>query len=84
MPDDTPRHIKLWRKHHGPVPSDRVVGFRDGNRFNCHISNLELITRAEAEQRRQLGFHRVPADLRVNIRVLAKLKAARLQRVSAA
>ena len=43
-----PKHIHVWQQANGPVPSGMMVTFRDGNRLNCTIDNLQLMTRAEA------------------------------------
>jgi len=45
------KHRWLWEQHHGPIPPGGLVVFRDRNRLNCTIENLELITRAEHARR---------------------------------
>ena len=44
-------HVHLWIEHHGEVPEDKIVVFKDGDQNHCVIENLELITRAEAVKR---------------------------------
>jgi hypothetical protein len=44
-------HVMLWREHHGPVPRGYVVVFKDKDKKNILIENLELITRAELMRR---------------------------------
>jgi hypothetical protein len=44
-------HHLLWEKHHGPIPRGHAVAFRDGDRANISIKNLELITRGELAAR---------------------------------
>lgn len=39
-----PKHRHVWQQHHGPIPKGMLVTFRDGNRRNCDIENLELRT----------------------------------------
>lgn len=41
------KHRYVWKQHHGEIPQGMCVAFRDGNRQNCDISNLMLITEAE-------------------------------------
>lgn len=36
------KHRHVWQQHHGPIPKGMLVTFRDGNRQNCDIQNLEL------------------------------------------
>ena len=44
-------HTKTWREAHGPIPKGRALVFKDSNRENCALDNLELITRAELMRR---------------------------------
>ena len=41
------KHILVWEEHNGPVPEGMIVRFLDGNKLNCSIDNLVLMTRAE-------------------------------------
>ena len=45
------KHRYVWIQAHGPVPKGYCVAFRDGNRQNCELSNLMLITEAEKATR---------------------------------
>ena len=38
----------VWQQHHGKIPQDHVVKFKDGNFMNCDISNLYIMSRADA------------------------------------
>lgn len=40
-------HRTLWERHHGPLKSDEVVRFRDGNDNNLVIENLYLASKNE-------------------------------------
>jgi hypothetical protein len=44
-------HRVVWEEHHGPVPEGLVLWFKDQDRENCAISNLECITRREVRRR---------------------------------
>ena len=46
------KHRHVWEQAHGPVPEGYVVAFRDGNRQNCELDNLLLISRADLARRR--------------------------------
>lgn len=39
------RHV--WKQHNGEIPDDAMIIFLDGNKENCDINNLALVTRAE-------------------------------------
>ena len=38
------KHHLEWKKHKGPVPKGYKITFLDGNKLNCDISNLTIIT----------------------------------------
>jgi hypothetical protein len=65
-------HVLEWEKFHGPVQSGFCVIFRDGNKSNTSIENLELLSRAELMQRNSI--HRYPQELASAIRLVNKLK----------
>lgn len=54
-------HILLWISHHGAIPKDHCVIFRDKNRQNIVIENLECISRAENMRRN--SFHNYPKEV---------------------
>jgi len=37
----------VWEENFGAIPSDKIVGFKDGDVLNCSPENLELMTREE-------------------------------------
>lgn len=65
-------HILLWREHRGAVPPGHIVVFRNGNKTDIQIDNLELITRAELMRRNTI--HRYPPALKQTIRLAGKLR----------
>lgn len=44
-------HIILWESVNGPLPKGYCLAFRDKNKTNIQIDNLELITRIELAKR---------------------------------
>ena len=67
------KHRLVWESHYGAIPKGYNVQFKDGNRQNCDISNLYLISRQE-QLSTQNGMYRYPAELQKTIRNLSKLK----------
>ncbi|MGD9836040.1 MAG: HNH endonuclease signature motif containing protein [Piscinibacter sp.] len=59
--DWTSVHALLWVEHHGPIPKGHIVVFRNGNRSDIRIENLELITRVENMRRNTV--HNLPKPL---------------------
>jgi hypothetical protein len=64
------RHI--WEQHNGPIPAGHIVIFKDGNRANCVIGNLELITLVDNMRRNSL--HRYPKDIALAIQAVGALQ----------
>lgn len=54
-------HVLLWEGRNGKVPRGHSVVFKDGNRENVRIENLECITRAELMRRNTV--HRLPKEI---------------------
>lgn len=65
-------HVLLWEEYFGPVPTSHCVCFKDENKSNIAIGNLELITRAERMRRNTI--HRYPEELKSAMRAISKLK----------
>lgn len=66
-------HHKVWREHKGPIPPKHVVAFKDRNRQNCAIENLELISMAENARRNQM-WTTMPRELAEAIQLNGVLK----------
>lgn len=45
------KHRWLWAQTYGEVPDGYCVAFRDGNRSNCEIGNLYLLSRVDSALR---------------------------------
>ena len=50
-----------WEQHKGPIPPSHAVIFKDGDRSNCAIENLDCISRQELMRRNSI--HRLPKEL---------------------
>lgn len=66
-------HEILWEESHGPRPSGHVVAFKDGNRENVTLENLELIDRAELLRRNSIHNRYTPEVIRV-IHAVSRVK----------
>lgn len=62
----------VWEAEHGPVPDGYMVSFIDGNKQNCALSNLRLITRAD--NLRNVSVNNYPDEVREVIHMRAVLK----------
>lgn len=66
------KHRVIWEQHNGKVPDKHVVIFKDGNKLNFDIDNLQLIS-IEDNMRRNT-IHRYPEEIKQTIKTLTKLK----------
>lgn len=65
-------HRHRWEQAHGPIPEGYTVVFKDGDRSNCALENLELISRKELMARNTI--HNMPAELKQVIQLKGRLK----------
>lgn len=65
-------HHRLWREYHGDIPPSHMIAFRDGNRLNVVIDNLELVSRKEWIKRHTLNNY--PEPIKGMIHTLAGFK----------
>jgi hypothetical protein len=65
-------HILVWQSANGPVPVKHKIVFKDNNKLNNKLSNLECLSYADAMRRNSIV--RYPADLRFAMKALKKLK----------
>lgn len=61
----------VWEDANGPIPKSHIVVFKDGNKQNCRIDNLELITRAENMIRNSV--HNYPEELVPSLTYVARI-----------
>ncbi len=69
------KHVWLWEQTNGPVPEGHVVAFRDGNKLNCVLENLMMITRAELLALNLHNYKDAPDEIKPTILALAKVEA---------
>lgn len=74
--DDLPIHKRwemvhriVWVEHNGPIPKGHNIIFKDGNKLNFEIENLECVSRADWIKRHTL--HNYPEPLKAMIHQLA-------------
>jgi hypothetical protein len=66
-------HRHMWEAVNGPAPEGFVVVFKDGNRANSVLENLELISRADLARRNQMWAN-MPRELAEVIQLNGALK----------
>lgn len=64
-------HVLLWERVNGKVPTGKILKFKDGNRQNICIENLEVIDRTELMRRNSI--QNLPQQLLDVVRLKASL-----------
>lgn len=54
-------HVLAWEQHNGPVPAGHNVVFRNGNKHDIRIENLQLLS--DADLMRRNTRHRYPEEI---------------------
>lgn len=71
------KHIWRWEQENGPLPKSHAVVFKDGDRQNCDLNNLECVHR-RVLQRMNKNFKpsEYPKEVRPSLLALSKLNVA--------
>lgn len=64
-------HVLLWKQHNGEIPKGMFVVFKDKNKNNIHIDNLEIIIRVEHMRRNHI--QNLPKELKEVIQLKKSL-----------
>lgn len=64
-------HVLIWETAHGPLPAGHVVVFRNHDRTDVRLDNLERITRRELMARNSV--HNLPEPLAKAVQLLGAL-----------
>lgn len=65
-------HSVMWEEANGPIPPGCIVVFRNGNRADIRLENLECVSRAERMARNSI--HRYPKEMRDTIKIAARIR----------
>lgn len=76
------KHVWIWEQHYGPVPEGHVAIFKDGNRNNFNLDNLELVNRNELLCMNLYRYKECPEELKPSVMAMAKLEAKAGFRIS--
>ena len=68
-----PKHLLVWEQAHGSVPKGHYVIFLDGNKMNCGLDNLRLVTGSENIRLQTNGFKDASAELKPSLLLLTKI-----------
>lgn len=66
------KHRLVWEQHNGPIPKGNIIIFKDKDKYNLNIDNLQMITKRENMLRNTVTKY--PLDLQQLIKLNNKLK----------
>ncbi len=69
-----PKHKIVWEQHHGQVPDDKIIQFLNGDRSDCRIENLTLITHSVLKSLCHIKFWEQPDEVKPVLLTMTKLK----------
>jgi hypothetical protein len=64
-------HLLVWEAANGPLPKGHAIAFKNGDKRDIRLDNLECISRAELMKRNTI--HNLPQPLASTIRLLGAL-----------
>lgn len=67
------KHLIIWEAAHGKSLGKPVI-FKDGNRLNCELENLEMISRQILLYLNQHGYADMPEELKSSMMAIAKVE----------
>jgi hypothetical protein len=65
-------HIHVWTQAHGPLPPNHAVVFKDGDKRNFALDNLEAISRVDLMKRNTV--HNYPPEIAKACQLLGALR----------
>lgn len=70
------KHIMVWEMHHGTVPDGYVVSFKDGDKLNCVIDNLFLVSKGALVSVAKRGLRAENPEINYSVHLLTELELA--------
>ena len=67
------RHV--WQLNNGPIPNGYNIRFKDGDKLNCDIDNLLMVSDCENIILNHLDFNNSPSETKETLHLMAKVKA---------
>ena len=67
-----PTHVMLWEQHNGPLRPGHAVAFKNGDRTDVRLDNLECISRRELMARNTV--HNLPKPVAEAVQLLGVLR----------
>lgn len=69
----------IWEQHHGAIPENHKVRFKDGNKHNFNINNLFIVNASEHQILNSLKFKQQPLEVRETTILLARISSKTIE-----
>ena len=73
------KHRWVWEQANGAIPKGHVLRFKDEDKANCELSNLELMPRGVNAILNKRGFSAMPAEIKPSAKLIAKIDHKRFE-----
>lgn len=67
------KHQVVWEKANGKIPPGKAIVFRDGDKLNCKLDNLILVSRGQLAVMNKSGLIHAPAEMKETAALTAEL-----------
>lgn len=67
------KHVLVWERYRGKIPKGMCLLFKDSDRQNCRVGNLQLISRYLNLRLNHHGYAAAPKKLKKSIMLMAQL-----------
>lgn len=71
----------VWETANGPIPKGHKVRFLDGDKLNCALENLELVSNSEHFRMNQTGYANVSPEMKPIARQIVALEVTTFRRL---
>ncbi len=75
------KHLVVWEAANGPTPKGHKIRFLDGDKLNCALENLELVSSAENLRMNQTGYADVLPEMKPVARQIVALEVKTFRRL---
>ena len=73
------KHRWVWEQANGPIPDGHVLRFKDADKANCELSNLELMPMGVNAILNKRGFTTMPAEIKPTAKLMAQIDNKRCE-----
>lgn len=77
------KSVVVWEAAHGKMKKGHVIRYKDDNRLNCSLENLDIIRRPVHLYLNQHGYSGMPEELKPSLKLIAEVEVKVFERKNA-